>query len=48
MKKLYSTPHMHLQNVQLGVFGDYNGNPDGTDIDINPVKVIERFNMRMD
>ena len=48
MRKLYSAPRMHLQNVQLGVFGDYNGGPDGSDIEITPVKVVERFNMRMD
>ena len=48
MKQLYSTPQLHLQNVHLGVFGDYNGDSDGSDIDVTPIKVIERVDMRLD
>jgi len=51
MRKVYETPAISSQDVQLGVFGNY-GEGDGTDtgrpVDITPIKIIDRFQLRMD
>lgn len=47
MKKIYEAPTVSVQDMQLGVFGDYgDGNGDGGNI--HPVKIIDRFGLRME
>ncbi len=47
MKKQYSAPTLNVQEMKLGVFGDYGyGGDDGDNV--RPIKLIERFDVRMD
>lgn len=48
MRKPYSTPEVICQQMQLGVFGNYGDDGGGGNDDITPIKIIERFQMRMD
>ena len=48
MKKQYTAPALSVQEMKLGVFGDY-GNGGGDDGgDVRPIRVIDRFDIRMD
>ena len=48
MRKPYSTPELVCQEMQLGVFGNYGDDGGGGSSDPSPIKIIERFQMRMD
>ena len=48
MRKPYSTPELVCQEMQLGVFGNYGDNGSGGSDNPSPIKIIERFQMRMD
>jgi len=47
MKKQYSAPTLNVQEMNLGVFGDY-GNDGDEGGNVRPIKLIERFDVRMD
>jgi hypothetical protein len=47
MKKEYTTPQLTAMEMQLGVFGEYGDGGGGGD-DIPNIRVVDRFNIRMD
>lgn len=48
MKKQYSAPKLNVQDMKLGVYGDYgNGGGDG-DGGNRPVKIVDRFDIHME
>ncbi|HOX25966.1 MAG TPA: hypothetical protein PLL30_09615 [Candidatus Krumholzibacteria bacterium] len=48
MRKPYTKPVLSCENVQLGVFGNYGEDDNGPTTDITPIKVIDRFQRRLD
>ncbi len=48
MKKQYNAPALNVQDMQLGVFGDYGSDGGGDGGEIHPVKIIERYNLNME
>lgn len=48
MRKVYIKPELHLQTVQLGVFGNYEGGEDRPIPDPRPFRVGSRFDLSMD
>ncbi|MEZ4387924.1 MAG: hypothetical protein R3D98_10190 [Candidatus Krumholzibacteriia bacterium] len=48
MKKQYIAPQLNVQDMKLGVFGDY-GNGGGDDGgNVRPIRIVDRFEIHMD
>lgn len=48
MRKTYTTPEVHCQQVELGVFGNYGDGGGGVADDPTPIKIVDGMQMRMD
>jgi hypothetical protein len=47
MKKQYTAPTISVQTMQLGVYGDYGSGDGGSGPD-RPIRVVDRFDLRME